>query len=252
MKLKKLLLAVMVGNCFMTSNAFAGEWKTSPSGWWYQNDDGTYLADGWQWIDEKYYYFNKDGYMAANTWIDNYYVGEDGAWIPDMTIVYPTADYFYLMKNDMVILYPEGGFIKGELSDVIDHGNYYEIKNQQIYAVKQYNTKAEAAAEPDFDGDFFTVGRLSNGKYAIFGPNDWIVNELVYFGSIYINKDVKVDYYDRWNSSDATITLDEYMTQIEEIGMHYGNGRSIGANILGIDEKGYVSHLEVTMIDYLP
>lgn len=252
MKSKKLLLAVMAGSCLMTNNVLAGEWRISPTGWWYQNDDGTYFVDGWQWIDEKCYYFNKDGYIAANTWIDNYYVGEDGAWIPDMTITYPTADYLSIMNDNSVVLYPDGGFIKGELNDVIDHGSYYEIKNQKLYAVKQYNSRAEAEAEPEVDGSFFNVGRLSNGKYAIFGPNDWIVNKPVYYGSIYINKDVKFDYYDSFYSSDISITFDEYMARIEEIGEMYGNGRRIGANILATDEKGYVSHLKITMIDYLP
>ena len=31
--------------------AFAGTWRQNSYGWWYQNDDGTYPAGGWQWID---------------------------------------------------------------------------------------------------------------------------------------------------------------------------------------------------------
>ena len=47
--------------------AYAGSWRQGPSGWWYQNDDGTYPAGGWQWIDSdgdgtaECYYFYSDG-----------------------------------------------------------------------------------------------------------------------------------------------------------------------------------------------
>ena len=27
--------------------AYAGSWRQNASGWWYQNDDGTYPAGGW-------------------------------------------------------------------------------------------------------------------------------------------------------------------------------------------------------------
>ena len=57
----------------------AGTWVQDASGWWYRNDDGTYPAGGWQWIDgngdgtAECYYFYYDGYMAYNTTIDGYH-----------------------------------------------------------------------------------------------------------------------------------------------------------------------------------
>ena len=73
----------------MTLNqiTFAGEWKSDEIGQWYQNDDGSYPVNTWQWIDgnrdgvSESYYFNENGYMLANTITpDNYTVNADGAW----------------------------------------------------------------------------------------------------------------------------------------------------------------------------
>ena len=66
--------------------AYAGTWRQNSSGWWYLNDDGTYPAGGWQWIDSngdgtaECYYFYADGYMASNTDIGGYRVNNAGQW----------------------------------------------------------------------------------------------------------------------------------------------------------------------------
>lgn len=83
-----------------------GSWIKNSTGWWYANPDRSYTTNDWQHIDGRWYYFNKDGYMVAGSWIrspksglwyycggdgamytnrrtpDGYYVGADGAWIP--------------------------------------------------------------------------------------------------------------------------------------------------------------------------
>lgn len=60
-------------------------WQQNSIGWWYQNADGTYLINGWMNIDNVYYYFDNNGYMAANAWIGNYYVGSNGAMLTNTT-----------------------------------------------------------------------------------------------------------------------------------------------------------------------
>lgn len=75
------------------STAFAGQWKSDSNGWWYQNDDGSYPANGWQWIDgngdgvSESYYFDGNGYMLSNTTTpDGYTVNADGAWTQNGTV----------------------------------------------------------------------------------------------------------------------------------------------------------------------
>ena len=45
--------------------------------------NGARVADGWKWINNKCYYFDKNGKMAADTWIDGSYVDASGVWIKD-------------------------------------------------------------------------------------------------------------------------------------------------------------------------
>lgn len=72
----------------MSMTAFVGQWKQDTIGWWYQNDDGSYFNNGWEWIDSygdgtaECYYFDTNGYMLANTTTpDGNQVNENGAWI---------------------------------------------------------------------------------------------------------------------------------------------------------------------------
>lgn len=83
MKKAKLLLAVLGTSAIMSMTSFAGEQKQDAFGWWYQNDDDSYLANQWfQDFDGKWYYLNESGYMLTNgTAPDGRSVGADGAWV---------------------------------------------------------------------------------------------------------------------------------------------------------------------------
>ena len=71
----------------MSVTAFAAGWVQDSTGWWWDNGDGTWPANEWQWLDgnadgvAECYYFGADGYMLSNTVTpDGYYVRGDGAW----------------------------------------------------------------------------------------------------------------------------------------------------------------------------
>ena len=87
--MKKLLTfaAVTAFSSMMTISAMAGVWKQDSVGWWYDNGNGTYPSNSWQWIDgnndgvAECYYFDRIGYMLASTTTpDGYQVNEWGAW----------------------------------------------------------------------------------------------------------------------------------------------------------------------------
>lgn len=81
------LCLVMGISLAMTMPALAGTWQEDSVGWYYQNDDGSYQKNGWfQDGDGKWYYFDANGYMLANTTTpDGYQVGSDGAMISNDT-----------------------------------------------------------------------------------------------------------------------------------------------------------------------
>ncbi len=88
MKRILMLLTATVLSLSAALTSFAGTWQSDATGWWYQNDDGSYPAGCWQWIDgnqdgvAESYYFNENGYCLMNTLTpDGYQVDANGAWI---------------------------------------------------------------------------------------------------------------------------------------------------------------------------
>lgn len=82
---------------FFGMTAFAATWRTgaqpNQNRWWYDYEDGTYAANGWQWIDgnsdgtAECYYFDGEGWMAqGETTPDGYEVNENGAWVENGTV----------------------------------------------------------------------------------------------------------------------------------------------------------------------
>ncbi|MCB7317799.1 hypothetical protein [Lacrimispora sp. 210928-DFI.3.58] len=61
-----------------SSGAMVTEWYKIGSSWYYFAGDGSVVRD--QWIGD--YYLLSSGKMAVNRWIDGYWVGSDGKWIP--------------------------------------------------------------------------------------------------------------------------------------------------------------------------
>lgn len=84
MKNTKRLLAIVIATATMALQAMpamAAEWKQDNTGWWYQEDNGSYPTNSWKWINGRCYYFDSNGYMLANTTTpDGYTVDATGAW----------------------------------------------------------------------------------------------------------------------------------------------------------------------------
>lgn len=71
----------------MATPAMAGSWQADAKGYWYQNDDGSYPASCWQWVDgngdgvAECYYFDGSGYLLVSTVTpDGCTVDGNGAW----------------------------------------------------------------------------------------------------------------------------------------------------------------------------
>ena len=88
--MKKKLFTFLVAAAMtaaMSFTAMAAGWQQDSTGWWWLNDDGTWPANTWMWLDGNHdtiaecYYFYDNGYMAANTTTpDGYTVDASGAW----------------------------------------------------------------------------------------------------------------------------------------------------------------------------
>ena len=89
---KKLYLAALTAALSLgtAATAYAAQWVPDSSGWWYQEDGGSWPASTWKWIDgnqdgvAECYYFDENGYLVTNgTTPDGYQVNGDGAWTVD-------------------------------------------------------------------------------------------------------------------------------------------------------------------------
>lgn len=65
--MKKFLVLLMTANITLCSTivSFAGEWKQDNIGWWYQNDDGSYVKNDWLSLNDEDYHFDQNGYMQT-------------------------------------------------------------------------------------------------------------------------------------------------------------------------------------------
>lgn len=79
-----MALMVFVGTAM---TVMAAGWQQNSTGWWYDNGNGTWPANSWQWIDgngdgvAECYYFDGNGYMLSNTTTpDGFQVDASGAW----------------------------------------------------------------------------------------------------------------------------------------------------------------------------
>ena len=88
---KKISILALSGALALGSAAtsYAG-WQQDTTGYWWRNEDGSYLTNGWHWLDgngdgiSECYYFDGNGYMASNTTTpDGYTVDGSGAWVLD-------------------------------------------------------------------------------------------------------------------------------------------------------------------------
>ena len=71
-KIMKTLAAAAAVSALCVSTVWAGTWKNDAGGYWYQNDDGSYLMNGVKEVDGANYCFGADGYMKTGWQYVNY------------------------------------------------------------------------------------------------------------------------------------------------------------------------------------
>lgn len=107
-------------------------WIETPNvGWWYKNSDGSWPANAWKLINDKWYYFGADGYMVTGWKYINdkwYYMEDSGAMATGWKCL---NDFWYyldnsgamvtgwqIINNDKYYFYPSGQMAIG--ADIID------------------------------------------------------------------------------------------------------------------------------------
>ncbi|MDO4324702.1 MAG: hypothetical protein Q4E24_01490 [bacterium] len=130
------------------------------------------------------------------------------------------------------------GMLCASKSDFIDCGSYYEVKNQELKAVKQYDA--------EFEGEnAYASHRLPNGKYAWHKGNREYESTSIYTGSLYMMKDAEIINCD--DSADKRVEivlpLEEYLEKWEELpGIEQG---ILWGYISEENDKGYITKVQI-------
>lgn len=118
----------------MSITSFAGYWTADRyENWHYINDDGSYLIDGWYWINEKCYYFKDYAVYTNTTTPDGYTVDATGAWTVDGVVQIKAGENLDYCKN----IQDAGGLPDSPVvitKSVTDCGDYYDAV-AEIYPV---------------------------------------------------------------------------------------------------------------------
>lgn len=78
--LRKLIASFLIAMSAIAINPVgaSAEWKHDKTGWWYS--DGSSWYTGWKKIERKWYYFESNGYMAHDRYVNGYYLNSEGYW----------------------------------------------------------------------------------------------------------------------------------------------------------------------------
>lgn len=94
-----------------TTGKYTIGWHRDSKGWWYANSTTTYYKEQWAKINDKWYYFGKEGYMLENAWKveaggDTYYLGAEGDMQTNMIVglgsdgkLQPIERYYHLISE---------------------------------------------------------------------------------------------------------------------------------------------------------
>lgn len=83
-KIYSILLAAVLSTSIAVIPVSAASWQKNSTGWWYQEDNGSYPKNQWKKINGQWYWFNARGYMATGwqkikgSW---YYLQSNGAML---------------------------------------------------------------------------------------------------------------------------------------------------------------------------
>lgn len=130
---------------------------------------------------------------------------------------------------------------------MVDHGTYYELKGQELYNYKLYDTKKEAQASKAYKSHHREIKKLPNGKYLVYRDrvgDDYEVTT-VYSGPIYLDKNVLIHYDSHFGSATGSYcTLEQYFALAGIIsGTQPGH---IWGTVEQIDQNGYVTVIRLS------
>ena len=212
----------LISKTATTAEAATVGWNQDSTGWWYENPDGSYpinkwemiddtwyrfdtsgymqtgwfldgtdwhyfkpdgaMAKDWQQIDGEWYFFYGDGEMVYSQWIDDSYLGADGAWIPaDMSSCWQLDGTRWWFRN------PDGTYPRNEY--LWSNNSFYRFDDNGYMMANQWYCYS-------YEGDGYEWSTWyyykADGTEAY---DEWIGNYFVGFGGVMLADAWIGEYY---------------------------------------------------------
>ena len=173
MKKRKLALILAASLTIMSvsqQQIQAAAWKKDNTGWWYQEDNGTYTKSKWKKIGSEWYWFDTNGYMAVgwkkinNSW---YYFKSDGAMLGKGWHKIGSS-YYYMYDTGAMA---QNTWIGNEYVDA--NGVWIQGKTKYVQGWKKSGTRWWYCHK---DGSYTKSGwEKINGKYYYFDASGYML-----------------------------------------------------------------------------
>ena len=151
-------------------------WKKINDIWYYMDKTtGERYGKGWHWIDGNCYYMNANGEMAADTWIDGYYVDASGKWIKDPKNEEHTHKW---VEETKTVNHPEESHIEIKHHDAVTH----TVNHDEEFHYETVNHPEESHMETVHHEEVgHTVHHEAEGYYNTIHHDAVTHTELHYF-----------------------------------------------------------------------
>ena len=177
----------------------AASWKQNKTGWWWQEDNGSYPVSQWKVINGKWYAFDERGYMRSGWFLSNgkwYYLGaaNDGSMKTGWQLVNGSWYYMNPGNGDMAANQWIGNYYVGGSGAMLTNqwiGNYYVDGSGKwvpgkTKATAQWILSGNRWWYRHADGGYTRNGwELINGSWYYFDNAGWMLSNQ-WIGNYYV------------------------------------------------------------------
>ena len=206
MKNKMLKKGLAIGmSAFLLASSLApvsvqaASWKQNKTGWWWQEDNGSYPVSQWKVINGKWYAFDERGYMRSGWFLSNgkwYYLGaaHDGSMKTGWQLVNGSWYYMNPGNGDMAANQWIGNYYVGGSGAMLTNqwiGNYYVDASGKWVPGKtkvtaQWIQSGNRWWYRHADGGYTRNGwELINGSWYYFDNAGWMLSNQ-WIGNYYV------------------------------------------------------------------
>ena len=167
-----------------------GTWMKTDGRWWFKYSSGGY-AKHWELLDEKWYYFDDQGWMKSNEWINPdgnwYYLSNDGAMLTGYNRVGGTP-YFFRTS---------GALVENKGEAVAEYAETFVGKIPYVWGGADLNSGVDCSgftmaihAKFDISIPRVTYGQATGGSYVSNGSQQ--AGDLILYNSEETNDHVGI------------------------------------------------------------